>query len=287
MMESTLWLGLVIAFTFASTSMFGWLVLTSGREFWRQYKATFEDSASTNMADMFMFVDPERLFRLNVLAIVVLPLLLWILTGDALIAVSVLVALIVLPIYAYRVMRKRRLAAFEKQLPDALIMVAGSLQSGASLTMALESLAREQPAPISQEFQLFLREQRLGVEFETALEHMEQRLPIPDFHLLSSALRISREIGGNLAEILDSLAGTLRRKATMEGKIESLTAQGKMQGIVMTGLPVLLAALLMYLEPEAMSKLFTTPIGWLTLLVVVAMEFLGYLFIRKIVTIEV
>jgi tight adherence protein B len=166
-------------------------------------------------------------------------------------------------------------------------MISGSMRAGASLSIALESLVKEQQPPLAQEFQLFLREQRIGVDFEDSLSHMEKRMPIPDLGMVISALRISREVGGNLAEVLEALADTLRRKHTMEGKIDSLTAQGKLQGIVMTGLPILLAFLLNILEPEAMEKLWTTPIGWVVLGIIIFMEGLGYFMISKITTIDV
>jgi tight adherence protein B len=132
-----------------------------------------------------------------------------------------------------------------------------------------------------------MREQRIGTDFDVSLEHMEKRLPLQDFAMLSSAMRINREIGGNLAEIIESLADTLRRKHQMEGKIESLTAQGKLQGIVMTCLPMLLAFLLFLLEREAMEKLWTTSIGWVVLTVIIFMEAMGYMMIRKITSIDV
>ena len=125
------------------------------------------------------------------------------------------------------------------------------------------------------------------MEFDIALRNMERRLPIADFQMFGAAMRISREVGGNLGETLDTLASTLRRKATMEGKIESLTAQGKMQGYVMTALPLFLGVLLSFLEPEAMSMMFTTPAGWTTLGVVAVMEAVGYVFIRKVTHIDV
>jgi tight adherence protein B len=236
---------------------------------------------------MFLFVDPQRLFFLNVLINIIAPLLVWALTGNFLYALFTLAGTLLLPFYVYRIIRKRRFKAFEKQLPDALTMIAGALKAGASINMALESLVKEQPPPLSQEFQLFLREQRIGVDFGRSLQNMEQRLPIPDFQMFASALRIAREIGGNLAEILERLSDTLRRKATMEGKIDALTAQGRMQGYVMTALPVLLGFLLYFLEPEAMSKLFTTKEGYITLTVVIVMEIVGYIFISKITAIDV
>ena len=108
-----------------------------------------------------------------------------------------------------------------------------------------------------------------------------------DFLMFTSAMRISREVGGDLGEVLDTLSATLRKKAAMEGKIQALTAQGKMQGLVMTGLPLFLGLLLFLLEPVAMAKLFTTVYGWVLLSVIVVMEVLGYIFIKKVTTIDV
>jgi tight adherence protein B len=260
---------------------------TASQRFMASYKATFTESASANMSDMFLFVDVTRLFYMNLAAIAVLPALVWLLTGDPFSALVVFGVLVVLPGMLYRRMRKQRLKRFEMQMPDSLMMVSGAMRAGASLNIALEGLVKEQPAPISQEFELFLREQRLGLEFDKSLDNMEKRLPIPDFSMLVAALKISREVGGNLAEVLESLGETLRRKQMMEGKIESLTAQGKLQGIVMTLLPVLLAFLLYFLEPEAMSKLWTDPIGWIVLGVIIFMLTIGYLLIRKITSIDV
>ena len=132
-----------------------------------------------------------------------------------------------------------------------------------------------------------LSEQRLGVEFDTALSHMEKRLPIPDFVLLVAAMRITREVGGNFADILETLSVTLRRKHEMEGKIKALTAQGRLQGIVMACLPLGLMGALTKMEPEAMAPLYDPGVGWLVLLVVFVMIILGYAFIRKIVNIDV
>jgi tight adherence protein B len=278
---------LVAVLTFTSVATLSWFALRASRGFWEDYESVFKETASGNMADMFLFVDPQRLFFFNVLINLIVPLLVWVITGNFLYALVALAGTLFLPFYVYRIIRKRRFKAFEKQLPDALTMIAGALKAGASINMALESLVKEQPPPLSQEFQLFLREQRIGVDFGRSLQNMEQRLPIPDFQMFASALRIAREIGGNLAEILERLSDTLRRKATMEGKIDALTAQGRMQGYVMTALPVLLGFLLYLLEPEAMSKLFTTTEGWITLSVVIVMEIVGYIFISKITAIDV
>lgn len=278
---------LAVGCVFAAATLFWLLVLEKGQTFLEGYRETFTSTASTNMADMFLFVDPQRLFKLNLAAIVVLPVLTWIMFRDIGATLVVLGIVIIMPATVYRSMRVRRLKRFEAQLPDALSMVSGAMRAGASLSIALEGLVKEQPPPISQEFELYLKQQRLGVEFEESLRSMEERNPIGDFRMLVTALRINREVGGNLAETMETLGETLRRKAMMEGKIESLTAQGKLQGIVMTGLPILLGFLLNFMEPEAMSKLWTTPIGWALLVVIIVMESMGYFLIKKITTIDV
>ncbi|MEX2479452.1 MAG: type II secretion system F family protein [Gammaproteobacteria bacterium] len=284
---STIALPLALVAIFLATTL-GWLLVSVRvQQKLVDYRADFTASASSNMSDMFMFVDPNQLFRINLIALVVAPVLTWLLLGDLVTTVGVFVLILVLPTFAYRSMKRKRLARIEAQLPDALTMVSGSLRAGASLNIALDNLVAEQPAPISQEFEILTKEQRLGVDFDVSLANMEQRIPMQDFRMLTTALRINREVGGNLAETIESLADTLRRKSTMEGKIQSLTAQGKLQGIVMTGLPVLLGVLLNFLEPEAMQKLWTTGIGWTVLSVIIVMELLGYFMIRKITSIDV
>jgi tight adherence protein B len=155
------------------------------------------------------------------------------------------------------------------------------------LNVALESMVSESQPPLAQEFELMLREQRLGVDLDTALQNMERRMPLQDFIMVVAGMRISREVGGNLADTLEGIADTLRRKLTMEGKIQALTAQGRMQGIVMTCLPLFLMFILKYMEPVAMAPLFNTWYGWLTLAFIIVMEFVGYFFISKIVNIDV
>jgi len=251
------------------------------------YKENFTATASSNMSDMFLSIDANQMFMINIVAIIVLPILTWLITGDIPATLGMLVIIVLLPSFFYRTMRKQRLKRFEAQLPDGLVMISGAMRAGASLNIALESLVKEQPAPLSQEFELFLKEQRLGVDFAESLKKMEERIPIPDFSMLVTALLINHEVGGNLAETMETLGETLRRKGMMEGKIESLTAQGKLQGIVMTCLPILLGILLNFMEPEAMSKLWTTTIGYIILAVIIMMELLGYIMISKITSIDV
>ena len=264
-----------------------WLFMKWGEQMLSKLQASIADQASTTLADMFIFIDPQKMFRYNVMVMFVLPGAMYFLTANPVFTLATLVATYVLPKYYVRSMRTRRFKQLEKQLPDALLMITGAMSAGASVNIAIESMIKEQRPPIAQEFELMMRELRIGVDFDTALKNMEKRNPIADFALVISALRISREVGGNLAEILNSLADTLREKQTMEGKIASLTAQGKIQGVVMTALPLLVMFGLTQIEPVAMAPLFTTWPGWLTLTVIGVMEVMGYFFIQRITAIDV
>ncbi|MCZ6804950.1 MAG: type II secretion system F family protein [Proteobacteria bacterium] len=286
-----LWAGasyyLTLAAVFLTMACLWFAFLKKAQTFMDNYKENFTATASSNMSDMFLSIDANQMFMINIVAIIVLPILTWLITGDIPATLGMLVIIVLLPSFFYRTMRKQRLKRFEAQLPDGLVMISGAMRAGASLNIALESLVKEQPAPLSQEFELFLKEQRLGVDFAESLKKMEERIPIPDFSMLVTALLINHEVGGNLAETMETLGETLRRKGMMEGKIESLTAQGKLQGIVMTCLPILLGVLLNFMEPEAMSKLWTTTIGYIILAVIIMMELLGYIMISKITSIDV
>lgn len=280
-------LGLILAIGLLAAFLLIWVALQGVRSILAKQRSELETSTKTTLADMFIFLDATQIFYYNVAALILLPTLVWLFTSNPVFVTFTAIATLVLPKYYIKSLGTKRLKRFEEQLPDALLMVSGAMRAGASLNVAMESMVKEQKPPLSQEFELMLREQRLGVDFDTALVNMEKRNPLQDFSLVVSGLRISREVGGNLAEILESLSTTLREKATMEGKIRSLTAQGKMQGIIMSCLPLLMMAALNWIEPKAMGAMFTTAFGWATLSVILVMITIGYLFIRKITTIDV
>lgn len=272
---------------FVSMSLLVWSVKHIGESLARRYQETFTSSARTNLADMFLFIEPKQLFFINILTLVSVPFFGRLLFGSWFVGILLSITLAVLPRYAYRYLHTRRRRQFVHQLPDALNMISASMQAGANVTNAIEFMAEEMEAPIKQEFQLFLREQRLGVEFNTALENVYQRIPESEFQLVVAGMQISRDVGGNLAEVLLRLSETLRKKIEMEGKITTLTSQGKMQGIVMTLLPVGIGVTLYHMEPQSMGRILTEPVGWAVIFVSSLLLFGGYITIRKIVSIDV
>ena len=192
-----------------------------------------------------------------------------------------------LPTAVVRVLRRRRLRTIALQFPDGLDALAMALRSGLSITQAIAVVAEQQPAPLAQEFALVSRTQRVGLSLDEALANFTRRAPLDEIAMLIVTIRIARETGGTLAEALDRLAATVRRKLALEGKIRALTAQGRIQGIIVALLPPFLMLALLWLQPETMRLLFTTPVGWATLGAIGVLECIGYLLIRRIVRIEI
>jgi len=278
----------VVLVFIALTAIMSWIsVVILSRKGLDKHKENLEKNTRSTLESMYIFVDTDKIFWLSIVAVILVPVLLWFIFANPVVPIIGAIAAYLAPKIIVKKMNKKRIDLFERQLPDALLMVSGSMRAGASLVVGMESMARESKPPLSQEFSMLLAEQRLGVDFDVALSNMEKRLPVPDFVLLVAAMRITREVGGNFAEILESLSNTLRRKHEMEGKINALTAQGRMQGIVMAALPLFLMAILTFMEPEAMAPLYNTMMGWATLVVVFVMIFIGYMGIRKIVNIDV
>ncbi|PUA16773.1 type II secretion system F family protein [Glaciimonas sp. PCH181] len=183
--------------------------------------------------------------------------------------------------------RKRRLNSIEYELPTALTVIASSLTAGVSLSIALQSYAKEISSPLANEFAHVIRLQKVGVDFETAIEEVGKRIDLIDFQLLVMTFRISKSVGGNLSETLMSLSNTIQQKLSIEGKIKSLTAQGKMQGWVMICLPALVGIALYFIQPEEMSQLVTTFYGKIVLFICLTMAYIGHKVIQKILAIDV
>jgi tight adherence protein B len=180
-----------------------------------------------------------------------------------------------------------RLKAFDNQLADTIQLMSNSLRSGLSLVQSMEMISREGEPPVSEEFQRVVREIGLGVSPQEALQHLVRRVASDDLELLVTAILVQFEIGGNLARILDTIAGTIRERVKLFGEIRTMSAQGRMAGYVLSGLPVAIGGLLMLIAPSYMGKLFT-PGPWLVLPVAAFCGIVtGSLTIRKLVAIEV
>lgn len=187
-----------------------------------------------------------------------------------------------------------RLNAFNKQLPDTITLLANGLRAGSSFLQAVELVVRESRPPISTEFSRVIREVNLGLPFEQAMENMVRRVRSEDLELMATAINIQHTVGGNLAEILDSIAFTIRERIRIKGEIRTLTAQQRLSGYVVGFLPIGLAGFLFVAAPNFMDPMFQKPpdafglpLGVVILFFGGFMMFIGFMLIRKIVDIEV
>jgi tight adherence protein B len=183
--------------------------------------------------------------------------------------------------------RRKRVRAFNSGLADCLQLISGSLSAGMSLAQSLDSVVNEGNEPIAGEFKRVLVETRLGVPLEVALEGIAQRLESKDFAWVVMAIRIQREVGGNLAELLTTVAATLRERDYLRRQVKSLSAEGRLSAYILVGLPIGMLVYMLTLRREYVMPLFTEPLGLLLLIVAVVLLALGWFMMSRIVKVEV
>ncbi len=192
-----------------------------------------------------------------------------------------------LPRFYIRRLQSQRLNAFNGQLGDMLILLSNSLRSGYSLLQSIETVSKDMPPPMSTEFVRVVREIGLGLTIEESLAHMLLRIQSEDLEMVITAINIQHEVGGNLSEILDTIAETIRERVRIKGQIRALTAQQRLSGNVVALLPIVLGTFLFVFNPSYLAKMFTETCGIIMLITGGIMIFIGYLAIRRITDIEV
>jgi tight adherence protein B len=192
-----------------------------------------------------------------------------------------------MPYSVVRFKRKRRLGAFEEMLPEAIDLLGRAIRAGHPLSAGMKMVADETKEPIAGEFRQTHEEHRFGLPFEDALLAMADRVNLIDVRILTTAILIQREVGGNLAEVLDNLANVIRVRFTIRRQLRVYTAQGRFSGYVLAALPIAVGLAIYSLNPPYIRLLFTDPLGKLLVLVALVFQIIGYLWIRKIVNIEI
>ncbi len=183
--------------------------------------------------------------------------------------------------------RQRRVRKIISQLTDAINLISNSLKSGFSFNQGLELVTREMPSPIADEFHQVLVEMNMGGNTEEALNNLVKRVPSYDIDLMVTAFIIQRQVGGNLAEVLDNIAHTIRERIRILGEIRARTAQARLSGYVVGGLPFFLMGAISILNPSYMGEMVSSPLGIVMLGGALGMEMVGFLLIQRIVSIEV
>lgn len=181
----------------------------------------------------------------------------------------------------------RRRNKFNEQLPEALSTMSNALRAGFSLSQAFDSVVEQDQNPMSEEFAILQRQLRIGMSFEDALESMSERVGSDDLTLVTTSILISRKTGGNVTEIFDKISDTIRGRMKIERKVKTLTAQGRMQGMVVSAMPVFLGVIMTMLKPKLMIPFLTSFAGILSILAMTVLIAAGWLMIRKIIKIDV
>jgi tight adherence protein B len=291
--------GQMIASLCAGVSvMFATLVIVEFASFASsRYKERYLRDTAVELDDVFLQMPAGRIFDLTIalsglsafISVIIFGLssTSWSWPKAAFIAAMAAVVTFPAPRLYLKFLGKRRLEKFNEQLEDALNSMSSALKAGFSINQAIEVIASENRNPISVEFRLLLQEIRLGVPLEQALENMVKRLGSEDFELVATAILTARQTGGELTVIFERLAGMIRERMRISGKLRALTAQGRLQSYIVGAMPFLLMIVMNYIAPDMMSAFFNSMAGILLILGAVMLVVMGFLVIRKITNIDI
>lgn len=264
----------------------------------QSYNNTYTKETSRSLEDMFLFIPPRRIAEISWLAAIIVSLLSFIMTGGISgtlfqVMIRILICLILgcsvlfLPRYVIMWLKIRRRNRFNIQLVEALTSMSNAMKSGFSIMQAMEHVVANGESPISEEFETMLHQTRVGVGFQEALRNMDRRVGSEDLTLVVLSIETARKTGGNLTEIFSSISHTIRERMRIEKRIDTLTAQGRLQGIVLSLMPIVIGLVLHILEPGLFGPFLKSTVGIICLFVVAIMLILGALTIRKIVKIDI
>lgn len=182
---------------------------------------------------------------------------------------------------------QRRIKEYTGQMVDALTLLSNGIRAGLSVPQSLAMVVNEMPAPISQEFNMILQQNKIGVTLEDCFDNLATRVPTEDNDMFVSSINILRETGGNLAEVFDTIVGVIRERVRLQQKVDTYTASGMFQGFTIFMMPFAIGSIYMVSDPDSMKPLFTTPIGIILLIMAVGLDCIGLFIIMKIVKIKV
>lgn len=277
---------LVLLFTAGAVFFMAFLVVGVLRRALEEYEERYVAKQVSDLSDMFFFIGPQQLVVLTV-SLTGMGLVVGLLFLGPILTVMLGAAGLLTPTFLVRFYRMRRVRLFETQLVDALGGLASALRAGMTLRQALEEIGKTSRAPLSQEFSLTVREIRLGTPTDTALENLANRVGSDDLSLVVAAINTARSVGGNMAEMFDTVSKTIRERFRIEGRIRSLTSQGKLQGIVMGLMPVLVWLGFDALRPDLTRPMMSHWFGSAMVGLILVMELLGAFFIRRIISIKI
>lgn len=246
----------------------------------------FQQKVDSDLARAGIPLKATEYIRLRILTTLFAFAVPWFLTRNIVLAALFGIVWVFVPPIAVRFAEEKKRTEFEEQLPGALSLIRNSLEAGMSFMQAIELVATEMDAPISEEFSRVLHESRVGKDLDVVLLNLLNRVRSQELKLVVVAVLIQREVGGNLGDIIDVILETIKDRIQIKGEIRTLTSQGRLSAIIISVLPVLLGAVMYLLNPEYMRPLFTTPLGQTLIGVAVFLEIIGIYMISRIVRVD-
>lgn len=278
--------GIILLLTTGSVFFFSLVIFTVLAKAYEQYQERYVAKSMNDMSDMFLFIDPRQMLVLNVASMCLLGIFSYIIFNPIL-CVGATIFGFFLPMLMVKHYRKRRIKKFNVQLVDALQAMANAFKAGLTFPQAIEHVSKEAQPPLSQEFGLFVKEVKLGVPLEEALVNMARRVGSDDLELVVVSTNIARQLGGNMAEMFETISTVIRERFRLEGKIDALTSQGKLQGWIVAAMPAVLGMVLNAMRPDLMEPMMNHLFGYVLVTLIAIMEVLGILIIRRIVNIDI
>ena len=288
---------LAALFTGAAVALLTILLFNAFSSGAQEYTATYSTQTARQFEDLFLFIPPKRIAEIGSIAAAVVFVLLagafFSASNPTLTAAGLVIAGLAafgafqMPRQFLLILKDRRRNRFNIQLVDALSQMSNSLRAGFSLSQSFEGVAETGENPIAQEFQLFLQHQRVGVPFAEAMADMERRVASDDLALVAATIDIARKTGGNLTEVFDKISLTIRERLRIESRVRTLTAQGRLQGIIVGAMPIAFGAIMTFLKPSLMMPFLTSTNGMIACAVIALLLVAGAWMIKKIITIDV
>jgi tight adherence protein B len=279
-------LGIIIICVFGSVFVLTLIILSVVGRGLEEYEERYLTRGSRDLTEMFYFIAPRQLLLMTLAVAAALGLLGYVIF-NWFVALLIAVTGFVVPFHGIKKLRERRIHKFEGQLVDAMAQMSSAFRAGLTLAQATDNIAQEMPPPLSQEFGLFVKEIKLGVPQDEALQNMADRVGSEDLQLVVTSTNVARQLGGNMAEMYDIIAGTIRERFRLEGRIRALTAQGKLQGWVVGAMPLLLGLILNMMRPDLMEPMIRSNFGYALISLILVMEIVGIWMIRRVVAIDV
>lgn len=250
-------------------------------------KKTYFDEKRKKLNQAYVFMRVEEFIGISILIALVFALLFYVSSQNIILAILGLIIGSRIPDIYISSLKKNRTKKLNAQLPEALAIISNGLRAGFSFTQAMSISANELDSPIHDEFMKIVRDNSIGKTMDEALNDFSERTDDEDIDMFVTALLIQRKVGGNLTEILDTIADTIRDRMRIRGEIKTLTAQGRISAIILSLLPIILAIVIFILNREYLMELFNSSVGIIFVILAVIMQIFGTLVIVKIANIEI